>query len=250
MGCDKKILVTAIFMDNNDFPNGCTKRIGCDLDVQGDYWATPIQNENGVFLRYDYTLSAGVSKPTTDSFRAVKLTASGDNLIVAIADFAPDNVTPNSSQILFDACDQCCGDAPLTVTTTVPAPVLEIKPCSATETGDSSASYVANVVIPADNNGAGGAGTYTYTATFTTYSPTTGAVVLSGTSGAVGSLADAAAIVADLITKFGTSGSVIAVGTAAFTFASVVTAATLTEPGVIKIKSVTPFSVGITVTVA
>jgi len=242
----KIITITALMINNVDFGYaGCAKKVSCDnMNIIGDYWATPVQDANGNFVGFTYISSAGgVVKPGADSFRAVKFTSGGDNIIAAISEFQADGVTPNTSQILFDGCDQCCGDTPLTITTTIPAPVLEQKACYVSDTASADfGTYVVKLVIPKDD------GTYTYSASFNKLDPTTGLSTANGATSAQ-TAATSALVASQLNGQFNSAGSVAAIG-ASTTFVTEDTASTSVLEGVLKFKSTSPFTVSLAITSA
>lgn len=242
----KIITITALMINNVDFGyTGCAKKVSCDnMNVIGDYWATPVQDPNGNFLGFTYTSSVGgVAKPTADSFRAVKFTSGSNNVIAAIAEFQADGSTPNTSQILFDGCDQCCGDTPLVITTIIPTPVLEQKACYVSDTASADfGTYVVKLVVPKDD------GTYTYSASFNKLDATTGASTANGSTIAQ-TAATSALVASQLNGQFNSAGSVVAIG-ASSTFITEDTASTSLLEGVLKLKSTSPFTVSLTITSA
>lgn len=248
MSCDKQINATVINMNGVDLqPGGCTKRIACcDIVVTGTYWATPVTDDNGAFEGFAY-IDASETKPSngtdtlagttiTDSFKVVKLSSGGDTLIVAIADGSTD-------QVIFDACNQCCGDTPLDITTTIPTQLLEQNACLDSDSG----TYKLWVACPVD------IGTYGYTMSATKRG-TDGLPVATagcaGTSTAASSAhASTTALAAAIDAEYDSGGTVAHVG-ASTTFCTRVAA---TSPGVndsLLFESTSPFSVGIVITTA
>lgn len=247
MSCDKQINATVINMNGVDLqPGGCTKRIACcDIQVVGTFWATPVTDDGGAFEGYAY-IDADETKPSngtnqasatiSDSFKVVKMSSGGDTLIVAIADDSTD-------QVIFDACNQCCGDTPLDITTTIPTQLLEQNACLDSASG----TYKLWVALPED------IGTYGYTISATKRG-TDGLPVATpgcaGTSTAASSAhASTTALAAAIDAEYDSGGTVAHVG-ASTTFCTRVAA---TSPGTndkLLFESTSPFSVGIAITTA
>ncbi len=150
-----KVTVKVTKFNNVSTPEGCSKDICCgdNLEILGTYWKTPVLNIDGTLSKYDYTvptLTDGTDKPQDDSYKVVDLVdACGNSAEVIIAD-------NETSQIVKDACNVCCGDAPVQFETAVPAILVEQKPCEDAN-GDRKISVAvragAGLTLTASRNG-------------------------------------------------------------------------------------------------
>jgi len=124
----QKIKVMVVKFNQLEYAGGCLKEICCPFQVVGTYWRSPELSTGGEVIGHYYT-PASEAKPGTDSVKIVKIHSCGDNVEVAIND-------ADTDQVLKDACDLCCGDAPVDFSSvTVPEPIQEVRPCE-DENGD------------------------------------------------------------------------------------------------------------------
>lgn len=122
-----KIQVKVSMWNQIKYPEGCTKEICCGsgLQIRETYWKQPLISIDGVLLGYTKitpTATDGSDKPSTDSYKVVKVISCGNTVEVVVAD-------DETAQKIIDACNACCGDAPIAFDHTIPAAILEYQPC-------------------------------------------------------------------------------------------------------------------------